>query len=215
MKSTGKKLTIRSMAMIGMLGALSAVLISLNFPLPLFPPFYRFDVADLPALLGGFMMGPVAGGIIIGVKLLMRMLMMGSDTMFVGELSNLINSLAFVLPATWIYARGKSKKTAMIGLSISTVFAAIVSVLTNAFIALPLYSAAFGWPLESIIGMGTAINAGITDLLTFLLFAVLPFNLLKGGATALVTFAVYKRISVLFDRYMASSPRQKLAPDHK
>jgi riboflavin transporter FmnP len=60
---------------------------------------------------------------------------------------------------------------------------------------LPLYANVFGMPMETLIGMGTKINPSITDLRSFILIAVVPFNLLKGLLSSIVTFLLYKRIS--------------------
>ena len=48
-------------AFIGMLGALSAVLMFIYVPLPFAPTFLKFDIAELPALFAGFFLGPVSG----------------------------------------------------------------------------------------------------------------------------------------------------------
>lgn len=108
--SKPKKLTTRKLVMIAMLGALSAVLMLFNFPIPFMPTFLKFDLAELPALMGGFMMGPLAGTLIILVKLTLKLLMQGSETLLAGEFANLIGSLSFVLPAIWIYERNRTKR---------------------------------------------------------------------------------------------------------
>lgn len=197
------KLDIKTMVIIAMLGAVSGVLLAINFPLPIFPAFYKIDLADLPALLGGFYMGPMAGVLITVIKILVKLIVDSSTTMLVGDFSNLLNTLSFVLPASIIYRRMRTKKGAVISLAVSTVFSSIVAVFLNAYIMLPLYSAAF-MPLDSIIAMGTALNGNITNLFTFLMLVVLPFNLIKGGITSIVTFILYKRASHLFSRYLTT-----------
>lgn len=206
-KSQRGKLTIKSMALIAMLGALSGVLLAINFPLPIFPSFYKFDIADLPALLGAFYMGPLAGTLITVLKIVIGLLITSSSSLLVGDFSNLLNTLAFILPAALIYRHNRTKKSAVLGMAVATVFSSILAIFINAFIMLPLYSAAFGMPMESIIGMGTAINGSITSLFTFLVFAVLPFNLLKRGATSLVTFLIYKRIGNVLNRFMGDAAK--------
>ena len=65
----------------------------------------------------------------------------------------------------------------------------------NAYVLLPTYAKAFNMPIDALVGMGTAVNANITSLLTFVVFAVAPFNLLKGILVSLIVFLIYKKIS--------------------
>ena len=55
--------SVRSLTLIAMLGALSAVLMVLEIPLPFAPAYMKFDISDLPALFAGFFLGPVSGTI--------------------------------------------------------------------------------------------------------------------------------------------------------
>ena len=77
---------------IGMLGALSTILMMVSIPLPFAPGFLRFDVAELPALFAGFFIGPLGGCAVIVVKILLKLVIQGTDTAFVGELMNIIGS---------------------------------------------------------------------------------------------------------------------------
>jgi len=54
--------------------------------------------------------------------------------------------------------------------------------------------------LEKIVGMGTAVNGHITSVYTLVLYAVVPFNLLKGILVSALTFLLYKRISPLMHK---------------
>lgn len=100
-----KQFQVKTIAFISMLGALSAVLMAINVPLPFAPTFLKFDISELPALFAGFFLGPASGGGVIAVKLLLKVLLQGTETAFVGELMNLFGSCAFVLPAALIYRR--------------------------------------------------------------------------------------------------------------
>ena len=68
----------------------------------------------------------------------------------------------------------------------------------NAFVLLPVYAKAFGMPIDALVAMGTAVNSHITSLSTFVLFAVAPFNLLKGILVSLIVLLIYKKISPIF-----------------
>ena len=64
----------------------------------------------------------------------------------------------------------------------------------NAVYLIPKYSQLFEMPLDAIIGMGTAANSAINSVTTLVLFAVVPFNLLKGVLVSIITYLLYKRV---------------------
>lgn len=197
-KST-KKLTTKSMVMIAMFGAIAGVLMLFDFAIPIAPGFMKIDLGDLPAILGTFMMGPIEGLLICLIKLLVKLIIKGTTTAFVGELSNFVVCAAYILPAYFMYRTHKGKKGAALSLIVGTIIVSIVAVFSNYFVMFPMYSSLYGMPMEAIIGMGTAINPGITNLFTMMLFAVLPFNLIKYGVVSVITFFLYKRLkAVLF-----------------
>ena len=49
---------IRKITVTAVLGALSAVLMFLSFPVPLMPGFIKLDLSELPALIASFSLGP-------------------------------------------------------------------------------------------------------------------------------------------------------------
>ena len=183
----------KTIAFIGMLGALSAVLMSINVPLPFAPTFLKFDIAELPALFAGFFLGPVSGCAVIVVKIVVKLILQGTETVFVGELMNVIGSCAFVLPASLIYKRIHTKKGALLSLSISTVLVSVMAIFLNAYIAFPMYSSLYGMPMEAILEMGSSVNPLVHDNVTLMLYGVFPFNLVKHGIPSLVTYLTYKR----------------------
>ena len=187
---------VRNVVLIGMFSALAAVLETLQIPVPFAPPFYKLDFAELPVLVGGFAMGPVPAMLIAVVKNLLKLLINGTSTFYVGEVANALGSMLLSVPAALIYRRHKTKKVAMAALAVSVVIAVIGAVFINCFLTIPTYAIAFGG-MENIIAMGTAVNPAITNLYTFAIFAIVPFNLLKCSLNALVTVLVYKRISVI------------------
>lgn len=205
-----KKLNVRSVAFIGMLAALSTVLMAINVPLPFAPSFMKFDIAELPALFAGFFLGPLSGALVIVVKIILKLLTQGTDTAFVGEFMNVIASCAFVMPAALIYKRLHTKKGAIISLAVATVFASVICIFLNAYIAFPMYSKLYGLPMEVIIQMGSAANPLIHDSVTLMVFGVFPFNLFKHFVTSLVTYLVYKRCGNAL-RSVLSMPKDRPA----
>jgi len=189
--------TVKNVVLIAMFSALAAVLETIQVPVPFAPPFYKLDFAELPVLIGGFAMGPIPAVLIAVVKNLLKILINGTSTYYVGELGNIIGSCMFSVPAALIYGRHKTKKTAMAALSVGVITAVIGAVFVNCFITLPFYAkVAFGG-IENIIAMGTKVNPAITNLYTFAVFAIIPFNLLKCTLNAVVTVLVYKHVSVV------------------
>lgn len=186
----------RTLVEIGMLGAIATVLMLFEFPLPFIaPPFYELDLSEVPVLVGAFALGPAPGAMIELVKVLLNLLINGTATACVGEIANYIIGCSFIIPAALIYSRRKSKKNALIGMIVGTITMTALGCFINAYVLLPTYAAAFGMPIDTIIGMGTAINANINNIITFVIIAVAPFNIIKGIVVSLVTMLIYKHIS--------------------
>ena len=193
--NASKKITTKMITQIGMLGAIAVVLMLFEIPLPFAPSFYEIDFSEVPVLIGCFSMGPMAGALIELVKIILNLLINGSVTAGVGEVANFIIGCSFCVPAGIIYRRNKTKKGAIIGMISGTLFMTILGCFVNAYILLPTYAAAFKMPIEGLIEMGTKVNASIDSLFTFVMFAVVPFNLLKGVLVSIIVLCIYKKIS--------------------
>lgn len=195
---TQARISVRTTVKIGMLAAISVVLMLFEIPLPFAPSFYEIDFSEVPVLIGAFAMGPVAGAAIELVKILLNLVITGTDTAGVGELANFIIGCSLCLPAAIVYKRKKTRKGAMIGMAAGTALMVVIGCLINAYVMLPAYSAAFNLPIDALVQMGTAINPNITNLNTFVIFAVAPFNLLKAVLVSLIVLLIYKKISPIF-----------------
>ena len=194
MSNTNNK--TRKLVEIGMLGAIATVLMLFEFPIPFIaPPFYELDFSEVPVLVGAFALGPFAGAAIELVKILINLLINGTATAFVGEIGNYILGCSFVIPAAMIYQKKKSKKNALVAMVVGTITMTIFGCILNAYVLLPTYAAAFGMPIDAIVGLGSAINGNITNVMTFVMIAVAPFNILKGIAVSTITLLIYKHIS--------------------
>ena len=186
----------RKLVEIGMLGAIATVLMLFEFPIPFIaPPFYELDFSEVPVLVGAFALGPVAGATIELVKILINLLINGTATAFVGEIGNYLLGCSFIIPAALIYKKKKSKKTALAAMIVGTIVMTVFGCVLNAYVLLPTYAAAFGMPIDAIIGMGSAINGNINDVMTFVIIAVAPFNIIKGIVVSVITLLIYKHIS--------------------
>ena len=176
------KFNIRTIAVTGMLGALATVLMFLEFPIPmLIPPFIKFDFSELPALLAAYAMGPVSGIAVCFIKNVINLL--HTQTGGVGELSNFILGVCFVLPAGLIYKRKKTQKSAMIGALAGAVLMSVVSVFSNYFVVYPVYTNFM--PMQAILGA----------LWDALIWFNMPFTFIKGMCSVVITFFIYKKIS--------------------
>lgn len=194
MHKTGVKMVVQ----VGMLAALALILMFFEIPLPFAPAFYEIDFSEVPVLIGCFTMGPMAGAAVELVKILLALVLKGTTTAGVGELANFIIGCSFCVPAGLIYKKNRTRKSALIGMGTGTILMTMIGCVINAFVLLPVYSAAFGMPLEALVDMGTAVNSHITNLTTFVMLAVAPFNLLKGILVSVIVFLIYKKISPIF-----------------
>ena len=193
-------LRMKYVAKIGILSAMAAVLMGLDFPLPFAPSFYQLDFSEVVVYIGSFALGPVAGILIELLKNLLKILVLGSNTAYVGELANFITGCMLVLPAAFLYQRKRTFKMALWGMVIGTVCLSVTSVFLNYYLLIPTYSEMFHLPLETIIGMGQAINPQITDLASLIAFAVVPFNAFKGVVVGALTMLLYKRVAPILKK---------------
>jgi len=187
-----KIFTVRTVAVIGVFSALSFILFLLEFPVPFAPAFYKLDFSEIPVLIGGFAVGPAAGVMIEFIKITLKLLIKGTNTAFIGDLANFVVGCAFILPATIIYRFRRTRKTAFVSCAVGTAAITLFGTFFNAIYLLPAFSKFYGMPLETIIAMGTEINAGIEGVYSFVFLAVAPLNLIKGLAVSVVTLLLYK-----------------------
>lgn len=200
LKKGNRSVSIHWIVKVSILAAIAFVLMMFEIPLPIAPSFYKMGLDEVAVLMAGFALGPWAAVATEGLKILLNLLFQGTTTAGVGELTNFVLGLLYVLPASVYYQHHKNRKGAVIGLILGTVSLAVFGAALNYFVSLPMYSYFYGLPLDAIVGMGHAINPMIDGKLTFCLFAVLPFNLIKGTVCGLVTLLLYKRVSPLLHK---------------
>ena len=188
-----KKENIRKIAVIGIMSAVSAVLMMLSFNIPIMPSFIKMDFSELPALITAFSLGPVSGVIVCLIKNLINL--MFTTTAGVGELSNFVLGACLVFPAGLIYKKMKTRKGALIGAVVGSLIMAVLSIPWNYFITYPAYINILNFPLEAILGMYKAINPNVDGLMQALLIFNLPYTFCKGIVISLLTFFLYKKLS--------------------
>lgn len=200
-------LSTRKITMIGLFAALAMILHIFDFPvLFLAPGFYKLDFSEIPALVGTFAFGPVAGVMIEFCKILLKLVVKGTSTAFVGDLANFVIGCSLVLPASVIYMFKKTRKNAVIACIVGSLAMTVFGTAFNAVYLLPAFSKLFGMPLEAIIAAGAEINGNINNITSFACFAVAPINIIKSVAASAVTMVIYKPLSpILKNTYVPAN----------
>ena len=189
------KWSIQKLIYTAMLAAVAGVLMSLEFSVPMMPPFYKVDFSDVPSVIAVFLMGPVSGICVEVIKLLIKLITVGTNTMYVGELANLIAAFLFVWPLWFLYQKlGANRKAAEEALLLSIVIRTACACFINANITLPLYAKAMSLPLDEVIRMVASVNPAIKDLNGFIILATIPFNVLKVGLNYIVGQLLFVRL---------------------
>lgn len=186
----------RRITIVAICSAIATILHMLDFPLLfLAPEFYKLDFSELPVMLCGFYLGPAASVACEAIKILLKLLIKGTSTAFVGDFANFCVGCSFVLPAVILYHIKKSRASAIFGLAIGTIVLTIFGSAFNAIYLLPKFAQLYGMPLDVIVAMGTKVNGNITNVSSFVLLAVAPLNLIKGISISVLTMLLYKRVA--------------------
>ena len=183
---------VRYITVTAMLSAVAYVLMFIDFPIPfLIPSFIQMDISELPALIGGFSMGPVCGVLVCLIKNLLHLFI--TSTGGVGELSNFLLGVMFVLPAGIIYDVKKTKKNARNGALIGAVLMGVISIPVNYFLTYPIY---YNFMPEAVILEAyRAIVPSMENILQCLICFNMPFTIVKGLFSVGLTMLIYKHIS--------------------
>lgn len=200
--SDKSKNSTKRLVLTAILGAISTLLMILEFPMPLIPPFVKMDFSELPVILGGFIMGPLNGSMIAVIKVVLNLVIHGTTTAGIGELANLLYSLGYMLPAVLIYHKMKTKKGAVVSLITGTIITGIIAVIMNIIVIFPVYAKLMGLDLDTIVSMCASVNPYVKDMVSLMIFSMFPFNLFKYGVTSVITFILYKKLSHFVRNYI-------------
>ena len=190
MSATNKTRIIAGSAM---LAAFATLLMYFDFSVPFMPSFIKMDISDLPALIGSFAYGPIAGVAISGMKNILIIILKGTSTGCVGELSNFLLASIFTAAAGFIYKFNKTKKGAIIGVLAGACAMACGGYFTNSLLVYPVYYNFM--PKEAIIAAYQAINPNVTTIGQCLLMFNVPFTFIKGMLCSAVCMVLYKPLS--------------------
>ena len=184
----------KTIAKVGILSAIAYILMFISVPLPmLFPEFLKIDISDLTALLGGISLGPMAGLAIVIIKNFLQGIT-ATTTGGVGEFANIVIGGSYVLIICFFYKKLKNTNGVIIGGLLGIVTMTIMGCIMNYYIMMPLYATVYGMPLDAIIQMGTVLNPKVTDLFTFVIWMIAPFNILKALIMTIVTLPLFKKV---------------------
>ncbi|HHW46660.1 MAG TPA: ECF transporter S component [Clostridiales bacterium] len=181
---------IRKITITAILAALSTVLMSLSFSVPLVPSFLKLDFSDFPALVASFAIGPFYGAVVCLVKNMVNVLF--TTTGGVGELCNFILSAVFVVAAGLLKNKIRGFKGIVIGSVSGAVAMAAIGIITNYFVVYPMYSLII--PMDVILNAYRLIYPQTRNLLHALIIFNMPFTLFKGLINAAVAVIVLKRL---------------------
>jgi len=160
----------------GLLGGIAGIMmIFLQVP---YPPahFIKYEPSDIAAIIGTFAMGPLAGVAVVFVKDLIFIFLKGGEGFILGVLMDFIAGATFAIVAGVIYRRKKTRTMAVFALLAGTIAMTAIMIPAN-YIVLPLF-------MKPQMGV-----------ISFILFLIVPFNLIKGLINSILVFLVYKRIS--------------------
>lgn len=201
MRKAEKPMTIKGtkrISGIGLFAALGGVLTLIEIPLFI---FYQLDFSEIPALMAGFLMGPVAGVIVEFIKVFIHVLFHGTHSAFVGEFAMFICGCFLVIPSSVLYWRNKTRGNALIGLITGTLSLVVFGGLFNGFYLIPKFAELYaGADVDAIVAMAQDKIPAIKNVWTMVLFATVPFNAIKGVVMSAITFLIYKPLSILYQK---------------
>ncbi len=135
--------------------------------------FLKYEPKDVLLVIGGFLFGPLAGGIMATLVALIELVTV-SDTGLIGCGMNILSSCIFVCTAAAIYQHTKKLSGAVIGLVCGALTATASMLLWN-YLITPLY---MHIPRETVAAMLPTV--------------FLPFNLFKTVLNSTLALLLYK-----------------------
>lgn len=184
------KTNTKTLVLMSVLAAMSTAF--MFFPqFPILPGFswLKFDFADIPALLASVAINPVAGGIIVVLRGVLHFIIMPDGLLF-SEIGNIIVSFALVVSSgcmsRYLFKNMLMKHKLLLVLPIASVIQIGASILSNLYIMIPLY--------------GKFVDFNAIGIDNYILYGVIPFNLVKDAASCIVFYLLYKYIYPLIQK---------------
>ncbi|APT19166.1 hypothetical protein FC62_GL000250 [Amylolactobacillus amylotrophicus DSM 20534] len=173
-----------------MLGAMAFILMQFSFPIiPAFP-YLKMDLSDVIVAVSAMIYGPLGATLIALIKATLDFLIKGANLMsLVGDVAAFAASVSFALPLYYLTKKNKTFFTKIAGLVAGTLMLTFVLSVLNYVIVTPLYISLAGFKLT-------------TSLLNYILFTIIPFNLVKGLVLSIATFILMSSLVPILQRYL-------------
>jgi len=172
MISSSKKLTI-----VSIMSALATVLMLFEIPVPFLAGF-KYDASEIAALITSFLLGPLAGIMVVLIKDFLFFLIKGAEP--IGIVMNFAMGATFVGIAGLIYSFKKTKFRAIIAMIISSAITTAVMDILN-LVVYPIY-----------------LHVDVSVIINQYLLIITLFNLGKTAIASTATFLIYKKVSTFF-----------------
>lgn len=198
------RLLIKRMCVIAVLSAVSTILYLpfLRIKLPfIFPEFLELQFSALPALIATFAYGPIVGIIVTILKTLLKMLLVGTTSAYVGDIADFIICASVVLSAGLIYKKVHTRHGANIALFVGTIVWIVVAAAINYFVLVPFYIKLYFLGNEAAFVESCSLipNININNYrIMYLLGGCIPFNLVLATLVSIITLLIYKKLSFMF-----------------
>lgn len=182
-KNIKRRFTPKRLALMAVFVALSYVVSLWSFSIfPTTPVFFlELDFGNVFILLISLLLGPVEGVIVCVLKEALR-IPVGS-TGGVGELANMLMTSSYILLPSIVYRYKKGLKTVIWTLVGACLIGTASALLINRFITFPLFLK----------------ESGVT-VFEKSFFLIAAFNLIKTFSIGILTFLLYKRLSIFLKK---------------
>ena len=183
-----------------------AVILSIWPKFSIFPAvsWMKFELSDIPVLLGGFALGPWIGLAIAALKSVLNSLISG-DANYIGLIMNIVSTGVPTVLAALFYQQHKTRRRAYLALVLFHALQVLVLIPLNYFIG--------SLNFNLILGVAETY-ADARAMILKLMGWICLFNLIKGAATVVITALVYKPLSksVLSKELLADREEMLSAP---
>lgn len=182
---------------IAMLASLAWVISMISFPILPGSPFLKIDFSDLAVLFGMYVYGPLAGIAIAFIRSLLSYAQKGGEMGFpIGDTAAFIATLSYTLPLYLIIAKkGTALKYKLLAGGAASVSLTVAMTLANWLFIAPAYMAVMGF--------------SVGPMRTYLLFAIVPFNMIKGPIVAVLFFIAFSKLKPWLDKTRKKINRKK------
>ena len=189
--------TAKRLVGIAMLASLAWVVSMISFPILPGSPFLKIDFSDLAVLFGMYVYGPLAGVAIAFIRSLLSYAQKGGEMGFpIGDTAAFIATLSYTLPLYLIIAKkGTALKFKLLAGGAASVSLTATMALANWLFIAPAYMAVMGF--------------SVGPMRTYLLFAIVPFNMIKGPIVAVLFFIAFSKLKPWLDKTRKKINRNK------